>query len=137
MTREATIAAVRSVLTQTEGVRLALLFGSVARDTPNEDSDVDIALDAGAMADWLGIAAKLSHVLGKEIHLVALRDPGVPLLEELVRDGIVVYEATPHAAARWRAHALLELETDGPWYARMRDAWLKRVASRGLGDGES
>jgi hypothetical protein len=77
-------------------------------------------------------AGRLSSVLGREVEVVSLRDPAVPLLQELVRDAIVVREGEPHAAARWRANALLDLQLDPPWYDRMRDAWLRRVAERGL-----
>ena len=83
------------------------------------------------------IAAQLSAALGVEVDLVVLGDAGVPLLDEIVRDGVVAYEATPYAAARWRTRALIDLETDRPWYARMRDAWLASVAAQGLNDGQS
>jgi hypothetical protein len=43
-----------------------------------------------------------------------------------------VHERRRGTAATWRAHALADLETDAPWFARMRDAWLARVAARGL-----
>jgi hypothetical protein len=49
-----------------------------------------------------------------------------------VREGILAHEARPGAAARWRAQALADLETDAPWFARMREAWLRRVAARGI-----
>lgn len=56
-------------------------------------------------------------------------------LQKLLRDGIVVHEGTPGAGATWRSRTLAMLETDGPWYARMRDAWLLRVREKGLGRG--
>jgi predicted nucleotidyltransferase len=136
VTREDTITAIRRVLQQYAAVRLGLLFGSIARGTANERSDIDIAIDIHGSADRLRIAAQLSAALGVEIDLVLLGDAGVPLLDEIVRDGVVVYEATPHAAARWRTRALIDLETDRPWYGRMRDAWLARVAAQGLNDGQ-
>ena len=112
-------------------MRLGLLFGSSARGTADEQSDVDVAIDVRGAADRLNISAQLSAALGQEVDLVVLGDVGVPLLDELVRDGIVAYEASPYAGARWRTRALIELETDRPWYGRMRDAWLARVAARG------
>jgi hypothetical protein len=47
-------------------------------------------------------------------------------------DGVVVYERTPGAGALFRSRTLAMLETDGPWYRRMRDAFLKRVANKGI-----
>lgn len=65
--------------------------------------------------------------------MVSLEDATIPLLEAVVRDGQTVYEAAPGVAASWRFRALNELELDRPRFLRMRDAWLKRVAERGLG----
>ena len=64
--------------------------------------------------------------------MVTLDDLGIPLLGRVVEEGVGVHEARPGALAAWRARALVDLETDGPWFARMRDAWLARVASRGV-----
>jgi hypothetical protein len=66
---------------------------------------------------------------------VRLEDAGIPLLQRLLRDGIVVHEGTRGAGATWRSRTLTLLETDRPWYARMRDAWLARVREKGLGHG--
>jgi predicted nucleotidyltransferase len=115
-------------------VRVAVLFGSEARGTAHAGSDVDVAVDALA-ADILDLAAALSEALSREVDVVPLENATIPLLEQLVRDGIVVHEAYPGAGALWRSHALTALETDRPWFARMRDAWLSRVRERGLSRG--
>jgi uncharacterized protein len=112
-------------------VALALLFGSRARGDANETSDVDIALLAPS-ADLFEIGAQLSQASGLEVDVISLADPGVPLLDELLRDGILIYEGKPGAYATWRSHVLADLELDRPWYERMRDAWLERVAQRGV-----
>jgi predicted nucleotidyltransferase len=113
------------------GIRLAILFGSRARGTEGAGSDVDVAV-LGAGADAPEVAAALSQAVGKEIDVVPLEDPSIPLQEALVRDGVLVYEAEPGRYADWRSKTLASLETDRPWYARMRDAWLERVARQGL-----
>lgn len=124
----------RQALAGRKDVRVALLFGSEARETARAGSDVDVAVDAPS-ADLLALAAALSEALSREVDVVSLDDPTIPLLEQLVRDGIVVHEAYPGAGALWRSHALTSLETDRPWFARMRDAWLARVRERGLSRG--
>ena len=121
----------RDVFAHHESVEVALLFGSHARGSARPDSDVDVAV-LGRGMDRLAIAAALSARVRREVDVVDLADPSIPLLEELVRDAIVVHEASPGAAALWRSRVLAQLETDRPWYARMRDAWLARVAERGL-----
>lgn len=116
------------------GVRLALLFGSRATGRADERSDVDLAVDAPGV-DLFSLAGNLSAELGMEVDVVSLEDPGVPLLEQLVRDSVVVHEARRGEGASWRTRALCSLETDRPWFHRMRDAWLKRVAEHGFDRG--
>jgi hypothetical protein len=50
---------------------------------------------------------------------------------------VVLCEGAAGAAAAWRSRTLSDLEIDRPWYARMREAWLRRVAERGIADGQS
>lgn len=82
--------------------------------------------------DLLTLAAELSRATGTEVDIVSLQSPSIPLLEEIIRDGRLVHEGVPGAAAAWRSHALADLDTDRRWFARMRDGWLGRVAARGL-----
>lgn len=112
-------------------VQLALLFGSTARGEARSSSDVDVAVLAPSV-DRLTLAADLSNAVGRTVDIVSLEEASIPMLSQLVRDGIVVHQGVAGASAAWRTRALLALETDGPWYARMRDAWLARVAERGL-----
>ena len=112
-------------------VQLALVFGSRARGTATATSDVDVAVNA-AGADLLDLTARLSKATGMEVDVVDLAHAGVPLLARIVREGILVHEARPGTAATWRAHALADLETDLPWFARMREAWLAHVAAHGV-----
>lgn len=111
-------------------MRVAVVFGSRARGTATPTSDVDVAVRAPGV-DLLGLAADLSRVTGHDVDVVPLEGVGVPLLARIVQEGVDVHEARPGGLATWRAQALADLETDRPWFARMRDAWLARVASRG------
>lgn len=132
MTRDEIVEALTAALGERAGVRLGILFGSWARGRASDESDIDLAI-VGPTVDRLELAAELAAATGREVQVQSLDDdPGVPLLEEIVRDGIAVFEAFPGAAASWRTKALIALETDRPWYARMRDSWLRRVAEKGL-----
>ena len=124
------IQAIRQFLRGRTDIRLAIVFGSRGRGTATPASDVDLAVRAPGV-DLLQLAADLSRVTGHEVDVVALEDVGVPLLDRIVQEGVGVHDARPGALATWRARALADLETDRPWFARMRDAWLARVASRG------
>ena len=122
---------IQRVLRGRPDVRLAIVFGSRARGTARPDSDVDVAVHAPGV-DLFELGAALSRATGHEVDVVTLDDLGIPLLGRVVEEGVGVHEARPGALAAWRARALVDLETDRPWFARMRDAWLARVASRGV-----
>lgn len=128
------IAAIQKALSQRPGVGLALLFGSRATGRARPSSDVDLAVEAPG-EDLFALAGDLSAELGLEVDIVDLAEASVPLLQQLVRDSTVVYEKVHGSAASWRFRALCSLETDLPWFRRMRDAWLTRVSERGFEDG--
>jgi len=123
------------VFAKFEDVRLALLFGSRASGRARENSDVDLAVDAPARLLW-EIGARVSEAVGLEVDVVRLQDASIPLQRELIRDSIVVHQGSVGACALWRSKTLALLEIDGPWYDRMRDAWIASVAKRGLRSGE-
>lgn len=125
------IEGIRAALAGRSDVRLALLFGSRARGDHRPDSDVDIAVIAPGL-DPTELSAELSTALGLEVDVVPLVDPPIPLQERLVQEAQVVHEGQPGAGASWRTATLLALEIDGPWYRRMRDAFLARVAKTGV-----
>jgi hypothetical protein len=95
---------------------------------------VALAIDAPGV-DRLALGARLSERLGAEVDLVPVDQATIPMLEALVAHGVVAYESDRGNAAAWRSRVLAQLETDRPWYRRMRDAWLARVARQGVGDG--
>lgn len=129
--REDVQGALREALAGRSDVRLALLFGSHATGRAGEGSDVDVAVRAPG-ADLLQLASDLGAALEVEVDVVSLDAADIPLLMEIVEHGIVVHEGAPGEQARWRSAALTTLEIDGPWYVRMRDAWLRRVAAHGI-----
>jgi predicted nucleotidyltransferase len=116
-------------------VELALLFGSTARGQAGPGSDVDVAVRglAGDAVDRLGLAADLSAAARCEVDLVDLDEASYPMLRALLRDAIVLHEGRPGAGADWRTRAILETETDRPWFERMRDAYLAHLAAGGRG----
>jgi predicted nucleotidyltransferase len=130
-TTDPTLLAIRESLRGRIDVRLALVFGSRARGTATATSDVDVAVDAPGV-DVLDLTAHVSSATGLDVDVVDLAHAGVPLLARIVREGVLVHEARPGTAATWRARALADLETDLPWFARMREAWLARVAAHGV-----
>lgn len=138
MPDECLLGSLRSVLGRHPEVRLALLFGSRARGRDGPDADVDLAVERvrGEALDRLGLMRELSAATGLEVDVVDVtpgRRVGYPLLAALVRDAVVVREGERHAEAEFRTRALLQTATDRPWYERMRDAYLDRLAAGGAG----
>jgi uncharacterized protein len=124
-------ASARQVLERQPGVELALLFGSRARGTHGPGSDVDIAV-TGSAVDLAQLAAKLSVAVGQEVDVVAVDDdPPIPLLRELIRDAVCLYERSRGAEAAFRARALWAIETDGPMIDAMAKSYIARIANRG------
>jgi len=126
----------RDILSRSEGVRFAILFGSQAKGTAQPESDLDLALQGATPERIAEIGAQLSERLGAEVDIVRLEEATIPLLEELIDHSVVVYEASAGSAALWRSRVLAALELDRPWYHRMRDAWLSKVAEQGVLDGQ-
>ncbi|MBP1690531.1 MAG: uncharacterized protein H6Q34_1104 [Deltaproteobacteria bacterium] len=124
------IDAVRLTLEHRLDVRLALVFGSVARGTADTSSDVAVAVEAPGV-DRLTLARALSLAIGREVDVVDLAGAGYPLLSAIVRDGVVGAEHSPGAEARWRTRALITLDNDRVWFERMRDGYLARLAAGG------
>ncbi len=75
-------------------VRYCILFGSYAKGTANEKSDVDllIAADVSGLR-FFGIAERLREVLHKKVDLLDLRqlERNPKLVDEILKDGIRIY----------------------------------------------
>lgn len=96
MDRDQTLALLsqhKPVLVERFGVRRLTLFGSVARDTAREDSDVDVLVDFGEPASpeaYFGVMFYLEDLLGCPIDLVTERALRSELRPYVERDAIVV-----------------------------------------------
>lgn len=81
---------VRAVLTAHGGVRLAILFGSLAAGKGRPDSDVDLTIDAGhvlKVETKMTLIGKLAEATGRPIDLIDLRSVGEPLLGQIIKHG--------------------------------------------------
>ena len=79
------------------GVIKAILFGSYAKDTAKETSDIDIVVEVEDWVDDLdfcGISVDVSDSLGKEVDFLALSDlePDSMACKDIKETGRVIYE---------------------------------------------
>ena len=76
-------------------VRYCILFGSYAKGTQTEKSDVDLLISTDIVGlKFYGIAEKLREALHKQVDLLDLRQlsGNTALLDEILKEGIRVYE---------------------------------------------
>jgi predicted nucleotidyltransferase len=104
----------------------AYLFGSRARGTAAEGSDVDVAvLYAEAPApglDGLDLEADLERALGLPVQLVVLNAAPVDLVHRVLRDGHLLVDRDPGRRIRFEVKARNEFFDLQPTLARYRAA---------------
>lgn len=77
------------------GVRRAVLFGSVAKGTNTEKSDLDVLVDSRLTGlRFVGLLEDLQQAAGMEVDLLDVRHVqcGSAVESEIAQTGIVIYE---------------------------------------------
>lgn len=72
------------------GIRLAIVFGSLAAGRERVDSDLDLAVEAGrrlTTGERLALTTELAKRTGRPVDLVDLYVVGEPLLGQILRHG--------------------------------------------------
>lgn len=76
------------------GVRKATIFGSYAKGTARESSDIDLLVDSGLKGlRFMSLAAKVEDVLGKDVDIFDTThiDADSPVDREIKRTGVVFF----------------------------------------------
>lgn len=121
--------ALRKALEAQPAIRLAVLFGSMARGRSSARSDVDLALrlvrdDAAARREAVAAAGRAT---GREIDVVDL-DAAPPLLRfQIARDGVVLVEREPRLWTRFKARAMVDWWDWAPTARRIHAAYVRRL----------
>jgi len=122
--------ALQAVLAKQEGIRLAILFGSLASGTARAESDLDVAVDAGhplEVAEKMRLIGDLAAATGRSIDLVDLQSVGEPLLGQILRHGKRLIGNDTHYGELIRKH-LFEQADFMPYRNRIlaerRKAWI-------------
>ena len=118
------------VLVKHPEIRLAVLFGSLAVGGGRPDSDLDLAIDAGAelcVEDKITLMGELADATGRPVDLVDLRTAGEPLLGQVVVHGRRLIGSDEAYAELIRRHLFDEADFM-PYYRRIlaerRQAWI-------------
>ena len=124
------IEALTEVLARRQGLRLALVFGSVAKGCESADSDVDVAVLADAPLDAeqrMALIGDLAEATGRAVDLIDVRTAGEPLIGEILAHGRRLL-GTDEAYGQILSRHLLDAGDFLPYADRMvaqrRRAWI-------------
>ena len=113
-----------------DGVRLVMVFGSCASGKARSDSDLDIAVDAGAAMtpmQCMALIAALADITGRPIDLVDLRTVGEPLLGQILQHGQRIHGGDA-ALGQYLSKHLFDMADFVPLQQRIlkerRQAWI-------------
>lgn len=95
--------AIRQVLEQFPAIKLAILFGSLAANRENAQSDLDLAVLAEKPLQDMGfkqaLIAALGGAIGRPVDLVDMTTAGEPLLGEVFKGRRILGDSTLYAQA--------------------------------------
>jgi len=132
MTDSGLLEQIKRALAAFPGLRLGIVFGSVAAGTQTSTSDVDVAVlgqQPLAVAERLELTAAIADATGRPVDLVDLSNAGEPLLGQVMSHGRrLLGDSTLHAQLLSRH--LLDDADFGPCVERLqrerRQAWIGR-----------
>ena len=77
------------------GVRKAILFGSIAKGTATEDSDVDLLVDSGLQGfDFIDLGESVRMAVDRPVDIFDVTHvrKGSRVEQEIMRTGVTIYE---------------------------------------------
>ena len=101
-----TIPTLAGMLRRSPLVACAWLFGSVARGTATDKSDVDVAVLCAVRVDpgdaaFLALQDDLTRALGRPVQVVVADRAPADLVHRILRDGVLLVDADPSRRIRF------------------------------------
>ncbi|MDP2031002.1 MAG: nucleotidyltransferase domain-containing protein [Thiobacillus sp.] len=122
---------IQQVLTLHGGIRLAILFGSLAkgRATPESDLDLAVLMDTPVSAEIkMALIGELSQAVGRPVDLIDLRVTGESILGQILKYGVRLMGSDTDYAELIKRH-LFEEADFMPYRRRIlaerRQAWIR------------
>ncbi len=123
---------IRQVLERHGAIRLALLFGSLAKGSAHQGSDLDLAVGADHPLDvdeTIELISDLAIAIGRPVDLIDLSTVGEPLLGQIIAGGRRIVGSDTLFAELVLKH-LYNQEDFVPYQRRIlkerREAWIGR-----------
>lgn len=121
---------IQQVLIKHGGVRLAILFGSLANGCATTGSDLDLAvlMDAPLSVEVkVALIGELAQAIGRPVDLIDLRVTGEPLLGQILKHGVRLLGVNSDYAELIKRHLFDEADFM-PYRRRIlaerRQAWI-------------
>jgi predicted nucleotidyltransferase len=123
--RDAVVAGLHAALAAEPRVRWAYLFGSLARGEPFRDVDVAVAVIPGAFPSLPSLGslsralAAATGIEGVTVDLFDVERCPLPMIDEVLRDGVVLHDTCPAERRLWEAEVNLRwLDFKPTWEAQ-------------------
>lgn len=120
---------IQAVLERTPQIRLAVLFGSRARGTARERSDVDLALllEPSSAELKTQLEVELGRACTVPVEVVYLESAPPQLRFEIARDGRPLLVRDPSAWVSFKRQAMLDWWDWAPYAKRIHEAAIRRL----------
>ena len=126
-------AVLASALAAEPGLRLAVLFGSAARDEAGDRSDLDVAVIGPDQGHLSPLEVRLARATGRQVEVVSL-EAAPPLLRfEIAREGRVLVESQPHLWTDFKVRAMVDWWDWAPTQRMLDRAAMARVRAEAEG----
>ena len=123
---------IRTALAAQAGIRMLILFGSLATGRGKPESDLDLAIDTGRPLDAeskMALIEKIAGCTGRPVDLIDLRTVGEPLLGQILKYGKRLAGDDAVYAELIKRHVFAEADFM-PYYRRIlserRNAWIAK-----------
>lgn len=111
------------------------VYGSYARGDSGPQSDLDLAVllpPGSSLIDKLALMAALSRRVHRDVDVVNLREAGLDLTREVLRDGHKLFDRDQDQTLAWEAEQMTDYSDFNRRRAALLDMYLREPLSSSL-----